>query len=128
MSAVVGSHSAGKGLIAHKNYTGPFRRVSEAFIPVGNACCFMNCESVHIHWIVLCLQARRTSYDPDLRGLTVGGWGGWLWIVSPSLSCPPGDILFNTSEIKKLPRRNPFVLFVDLLDSRRGGEKWRLAR
>lgn len=43
----------------------------------------MNCESVHTHWIVLCLQARRTSDDPD-RGGTVDG----LWKVSPRSVCP----------------------------------------
>lgn len=37
----------------------------------------MNCESVHTHWIVLCLRARRTSDDPDLAG---------LWMVSPTPS------------------------------------------
>lgn len=47
----------------------------------------MNCESVHTHWIVLCLRARRTSDDPDLAGLTAAV-DGQPHPVCPETSSP----------------------------------------
>lgn len=47
----------------------------------------MNCESVHTHWIVLCLRARRTSDDPDLGELTAAV-DGQPHPVCPETSSP----------------------------------------
>lgn len=67
----------------------------------------MNCESVHTHWIVLCLKARRTSDDPPVSE-------GWLWGCGWSAPpCLPGDNLFqgHRAENEQIPRWNLFVDF-----------------
>ena len=49
----------------------------------GDACCFMNCELVHTHWIIFCLKGGWTSTDPELLRLTHWGSGWWCLAFCP---------------------------------------------